>query len=148
MDQTFRLAGLLRLRRLQEERAAAGLAAANAATREAEDERDELTTLMAGTIFPRHTDENAWRCAVAARASLTALVGEATVAVDVAVRRGEIAAEDWTAARTRVAMLDKLAERHEALVRSEEDRTEQQLLDEVASRRRGEPIEPIEQEDR
>ena len=70
------------------------------------------------------------------------------VAVDVAVRRGEIAAEDWTAARTRVAMFDKLAERHEALVRAEEDRTEQQLLDEVASRRRGEPIEPTEQEDR
>lgn len=148
MDQSFRLAGLLRLRRLEEERAAAGLAAANAATREAEDERDELTTVMAGTIFPRHTDENAWRSAVAARASLTALVGEAAVAVDVAVRRGEIAAEDWTAARTRVAMLDKLAERHEALVRAEEDRAEQQLLDEVASRRRSEPIEPTEQEDR
>lgn len=148
MERSFRLAGLLRLRRLQEERAAAGLAAANAATREAESEHDELTTAMAGTIFPRHTDEYAWRSAVAARASLTSLVGEARVAVDVAVRRGEIAAEDWAAARARVAMLDKLAERHEALARAEEDRAEQLLLDEVASRRRGEQIDPIDQEDR
>ncbi len=93
---------------------------------------------MAGTIFPRHVDEDTWRCAVAARASLTALVGEASVAVDVAVRRGELAAADWTAARARVSMLDKLAERHDVLVRAEDDKAEQLLLDEAAARRKDE----------
>jgi flagellar FliJ protein len=136
MERSFRLAGLLRLRRLEEERSAAKLAAANGAIHEAEEQRDDLTSAMAGTIFPRHVDEDTWRCAVAARASLTALVGEATVAVDVAVRRGELAAADWTAARARVSMLDKLADRHDVLVRAEDDKAEQLLLDEAASRRK------------
>jgi flagellar FliJ protein len=138
MERAFRLSGLLRLRRLEEERAASALATANSATRAAASRRDGLADVMAGTIFPRHADEGLWRTAVAARASLTALVGEAEVLAEVAARRGELAAADWTAARTRVSMLDKLAERHTALVRAEDDRTEQQLLDEAAARRRKE----------
>lgn len=138
MERTFRLAGLLRLRRLEEERAAAALATANVQTRQAEADRDDLVNVMAGTIFPHHADEGLWRTAVAARASLTALVGEAEVLAEVAARRGELAAEDWSAARARVSMLDKLAERHDALVRAADDRAEQQLLDEAAARRREE----------
>lgn len=138
MERTFRLAGLLRLRRLEEERAAAALAAANAEARRAEATRDERVNVMAGTVFPRHADEGLWRTAVAARASLTALVGEAEVLAEVAARRGELATQDWSAARSRVSMLDKLAERHEASVRAEDNRVEQQLLDEAAARRREE----------
>ncbi len=60
---------------------------------------------------------------------------EAAVAAQVVARRGEIAAAEWTAARTTVATLDKLAERHEVLVRAEDERVEQLVLDEAASRR-------------
>jgi flagellar FliJ protein len=138
MQRQFRLAGLLRLRRLEEERAAAQLAVANAETRTAERRRDDLTTLMGNAALPLRAGEPGWQAAVAARAALTGMVDEATVAVDVAVRRGELVAADWTGARARVAMLDKLAERHDALVRAEDDRAEQLLLDEAASRRRTE----------
>ncbi|MDO8106119.1 flagellar FliJ family protein [Isoptericola sp. b441] len=146
MQRRFRLAGLLRLRRLQEEQAAADLARANASARQAEEERDELGSLMAGTVFPRHGDELVWRSAVAARAALVGLVDEATVALDVASRRAELAADAWTVSRTKVSMLDKLAERHEELVRADDERVEQQALDEAAARRR--PDDLTDQEDR
>jgi len=138
MQRQFPLAGLARLRKLQEERAAADLALANAVARAAENRREGLATLMGRASMPARAGELEWQAAIAARAALTGLVDEATIAVDVAVRRGEIAAAQWTGARTRVAMLDKLAERHEGLVRAEDDRVEQLLLDEVASRRRTE----------
>lgn len=138
MERQFRLAGLLRLRRLEEERAAAELAVANAQKRAAERRRDELSTLMGGSSMPARSGAPEWQAAVAARAALTGMVDEADIAVAVAVRRGEIVAAEWTGARTRVAMIDKLAERHEALVRAEDERAEQLLLDEAASRRRAE----------
>jgi flagellar protein FliJ len=134
MSRTFRLAGLLRLRRLEEERAAAMLGAANAATRRAEAREIALTSLMASTPLPAYGDEVVWLSAIAARSALVALVEEARVAREVAARRGEIAGAEWAAARTRVATLDKLAERHEAEVRAEDERAEQLLLDEAAIR--------------
>ena len=136
MSRAFRLAGLLRLRRLEEERAAAALATANAETRAAATEREELVALMSGTTFAPHADENQWRAMVAARSSINGLVGEASVALAVAERRGVLATEDWSAARSRLAMVDKLAARHAAMVAAEEEKAEQLVLDEAAARRR------------
>ncbi len=138
MNRTFRLAGLLRLRRLEEERAAAALATANSVTRAEEAHREELTMRLSGASFPRRADESQWLAAAAGRASLAGLVLEAETAVAVAARRAEIASDDWMSARGRVAMLDKLADRHALAVRLAEDAAEQALLDEVAVRRRKE----------
>ncbi|MCV2392786.1 flagellar export protein FliJ [Actinotalea sp. M2MS4P-6] len=135
MSRPFRLGALLRLRQLEEERAAASLAAANVEVREAEDERAELVSLMSGVQFPSRVDDAVWRTLVVSRASLHGLVNEASAVVDVATRRSELATADWTAARTRLAMVDKLADRHAVTVRAEEEKAEQLVLDEAASRR-------------
>jgi flagellar protein FliJ len=138
MNRAFRLAGLLRLRRLEEERAAAELATANAATRTEERERDQLTSRLAVAAFPRQAGESEWLSAAASRAALAGLVNEAQTTVAVATRRAELAGQDWMFARSRVAMLDKLAERHAHAVRIADEAAEQALLDELAARRRKE----------
>lgn len=135
MNRGFRLTGLLRLRKLQEEQAAAVLARANADTARATERHRETRNLMAGTFFPAHGDENVWRAAVADRAAMTSLVTEAAVAAQIVARRAEIAAAEWAAAKTTVATLDKLAERHEVLVKAGDEHAEQLVLDEAASRR-------------
>ncbi|WP_372594390.1 flagellar FliJ family protein [Actinotalea sp.] len=135
MTRDFRLSGLLRLRRLQEEQAAAALSEANSRTAHAHEEHQAFRAVMSSTLFPTHGDPNEWRAAVADRAAMSAIVGEAAIAVQVTARRAEIAAAEWTAARTTVATLDKLADRHEVLVRAEDERAEQLVLDEAASRR-------------
>jgi len=134
VNRSFRLAGLLRLRALQEEQAAAALALANADAGRAGEHHQETRNVMAGTVFPDHGNENTWRAAVADRAAMASLVGDAAIAVQVATRRSELAAAEWTAARTSVATLDKLEDRHDAVVRAEDERTEQLVLDEAASR--------------
>ena len=135
MSRVFRLTGLLRLRALQETQAAAALARANADTARAVELHREVRTVMAGTLFPAHGDANVWRAAVADRAAMASLVTEATVAAQVVARRSEIAAAEWAAAKTSVATLEKLAERHEVLVRADDEHAEQLVLDEAASRR-------------
>ncbi len=135
MNRTFRLGGLLRLRKLQEEQAAAVLARANADTGRAVERQHETRNLMAGHLFPDHGDQDVWRAAVADRAAMASLVTEAAIAVQVVARRSEIAAAEWAAAKTSVATLDKLAERHDVLVKAEDEHSEQLVLDEAASRR-------------
>jgi flagellar FliJ protein len=135
MSNPFRLSGLLRLRKLQEEQAAAVLARANADTARATERHREARNLMAGTFFPAHGDQHVWRAAVADRAAITSLASDAAVAVQVVARRAEIATAEWAAAKTTVATLDKLAERHEVLVKAEDEHAEQLVLDEAASRR-------------
>lgn len=135
MSRGFRLAGLLRLRRLQEEQAAAVLARANAEAARAGREHAEIRTVMAETLLPARADGGAWAAAVADRAAVASMVTEAALVAEVATRRGELAAGEWTAARTTVATLDKLGERHESVVRAEDERAEQLVLDEAAARR-------------
>lgn len=135
MAAAFRLAGLLRLRRLQEDQAAAELARTHAERRAAAHRRDETAQLLAGTSFPVHGDELVWRAAVAGRASLAGLTTEATAALAAVESRVDQATGEWSAARTRATTLSKLEERHEVLVRAEEEAAEQLVLDEAASRR-------------
>ncbi|HMO12369.1 MAG TPA: hypothetical protein PKB06_12910, partial [Actinotalea sp.] len=89
MERAFRLAGLLHLRRLQEEAAAARLAEANRALHVAEEDRDALAVAMAATAFPSQADVTAWQAAAATRASLASLVDEAAVVAIPDSRSGE-----------------------------------------------------------
>lgn len=134
MTPGFPLAGLLRLRRLQEEQAAAELARAHAARRAAQLRREATEDLLAGTAMPHRGSEMDWRAAVAARAALTGLVGEATLATRALDDGVGDAHRAWSAARTVTTTLDKLAERHEAAARAEAERLEQLVLDEAAAR--------------
>ena len=134
MAGPFRLAGLLRLRRLQQDEAAAELARTHAQRRAAEKRRDETADMLAGTTLPRHGDDLSWQAAIAARAALTGLAGEANAAVAAIDSLLARATDDWSAARTRATTLTKLEGRHGLEVRAEEDRAEQAVLDEAAAR--------------
>lgn len=127
---TFRLAGLLRLRQLEEERAAAALAVANAQRAEARRSRDENAERLTSTSLDQHD----FTIAVAGRAALFGLYAESTAYLALVSERAEAAGVEWSGRRTAVRMIDKLAERHAATEETEALRAEQLLLDETAIR--------------
>lgn len=126
----FRLAGVHRLRQLEEERAAAELAKANAEREAARLRREEHVRTLAATTL----DEEDFRVAVAGRAALFGLYAESTAYLQLATDRAEQAGAEWSEARMKVRMIDKLAERHAAGEEAEALRAEQLLLDETAIR--------------
>lgn len=135
MATPFRLAGLLRLRGMQEEQAAGELAIANASLRAAERREQRTARALAESELPERADDLSWQAAVAARAGLTGLLTEAVAARDVVDFRVRQATGDWSDARARAQMIRKLEERHQAALVAEELRLEQLVLDEAASRR-------------
>lgn len=135
MSRAFRLAGLLRLRSMAEEQAAAQLAD-RTRTRDAAAARSSATEqALSGAAFPVTMDATAMRAVVASRMALSSLLVDHRARVDVAQDAMTTAQDDWAAARTRTRTLEKLQEKHEAVVRVEEQRAEQVVLDEVAGRR-------------
>ncbi|WNB85241.1 flagellar FliJ family protein [Cellulomonas sp. ATA003] len=136
MERAFRLAGLLRLRTMQEEQAAARLAAANGALRVAEQRRTATLGSLAGHAMPPTGDAGAWSVAVAGRSALRHLLADA--AVDVHHAGEEVGAHtaQWSAARSRSVGLEKLQDQHRAAVAADDARAEQIALDEVAARTR------------
>ncbi|WP_298462459.1 flagellar export protein FliJ [uncultured Cellulomonas sp.] len=134
MERAFRLAGLLRLRTLQEEQAAAALAAAHAGLQRADAARRATLAGLAGHAMPATGDAGAWRVATTGRAALTHLLADAAIAVDQAGERVTEHTADWSAARSRTVGLEKLHDQHRTAVLAEDARAEQHALDEVAAR--------------
>ena len=136
MERAFRLAGLLRLRTLQEDQAAGALAVSNAALRVAQQHRHATLGTLAEHTLPAAADAAAWRTSVTARGALTHLLADA--AIDVRDARERVVADtaDWSAARSRSVGLEKLRDKHRALVHAEDERAEQHAIDEVAARSR------------
>lgn len=129
----FRLGGLLRLRRLEEERAAAELARANAERQAARERRARAGVELSAAMF-EDGDEASFNAAVAGRASLMGMVEESNLWLAVTDDRAGVAKAYWSGRRTEVRALEKLEERHDAAVLVEEGRAEQLLADEVALR--------------
>lgn len=132
----FRLAGLQRLRKAQEDEAAAELARSTAARRR---EQEKAARALDGLAGSELSDETvlAWRASVAARAAHSAALVLAEAGAQVAAAQERQASAAWSAARQRSKTLEKLAERHAVEQAVEQGRAEQRTLDEVASRRRG-----------
>ena len=133
MERAFRLAGLLRLRKLQEDQAAARLATANAALRVSETRRASTARALSGHSLP-DGDGRTFGAAVVGRASLGSLLGEANAAVGGARERVMADTGAWSATRMRSVGLEKLEDKHRVVVQHEDDRLEQMVLDEIASR--------------
>ncbi|MGV8978417.1 MAG: flagellar FliJ family protein [Cellulomonas sp.] len=134
MSRPFRLASLLHLRGMAEDRAAAELAAA-ARLRAAADDRRRTTEIMLGSAsLPARADELHFRAAAASRAALGSLLTERRSEVQIADGRVVVANAAWTAARVQTKALERLQERHDELVRAEDERAEQMVLDEVGAR--------------
>jgi flagellar FliJ protein len=130
----FRLAGLHRLRKVQEDQAAAELAASARTRRLLQRRAERALDGLAGSELSEG-DVLAWQASVAARAAHTAAVVAARANAAAAEEEERAAAAAWTRARQRSATIDKLAVRHDEAVRAEDDRVEQRALDELATRR-------------
>lgn len=136
MSRPFRLAGLLRFRKLQEDQAAADLAVAHAARRAAAARQARAQNGLADHGFDPVEDNGAWLSTVATRAALRGLASEAGAATELAgieVARRE---EAWSQTRRQLVPLEKLAEKHTEREAVEDLRQEQVALDEIASRTR------------
>jgi flagellar protein FliJ len=144
MERAFRLAGLLRLREVQEDRAAGALAVSNGALRTAQTHQRATLTTLAGHTMPAAADPSGWRTAVTTRGTLTHLLADAAIEVRDAGERVAADTRVWSAARSRCVGLEKLRENHRAAVHAEDERTEQHALDEVAARTARSPIRTTE----
>jgi len=134
MSRPFPLAGLLRVRALAEDTAAAELASARRDERAARDRVARTAELLGTARPPGEADLAAWQAAVAARVALSALLTEDVERVreaEVVVDRRQ---EGWTAARIRTRAVERLRDKHDATEREQDEHAEQAVLDEVASR--------------
>lgn len=135
MSRAFRLAGLLRLRAMAEERAAVELAGTTRRRDAAAALRAATQAALAEQSFDTQMDTLGMQAVVASRLALSALLVDRRAAVEAEDRAVEAADAAWAAARTRTRTLEKLEERHVAAERVEEQRAEQNTLDEIAGRR-------------
>jgi flagellar protein FliJ len=135
VSRTFRLAGLLRLRALAEDRAAVRLAEATREREGAEARRQSTEDTLGGAHLPGSMDASAMRAVVASRLALSGLLTEHAQNVVAAQEVVQQADAAWAEARSRTRTLEKLQERHEEAERVDELRAEQAVLDEIAGRR-------------
>ncbi|OII34911.1 hypothetical protein BIU98_02845 [Curtobacterium sp. MMLR14_010] len=137
MNRRFPLAGLLRLRHAEQDRAAASLAAANDRVREAADARIAARRTLEDTGIAMPIQDAATLSAVAAaRAATRGMLQELDAVVQNRRVDADRAQDEYTAARRSALGLEKLEEQHGTRVAAEELRTEQTVLDEIAARGR------------
>ena len=132
MNRQFSLAGLLRLRQIQQDQAATGLARARSRSssvrvREAAARRD-----LAATDDPISSSASL-RAVAAARSSSHSMLADLQSLGRIAETEEADARSEFIAARTRSVGLEKLQARHHAEVTTEDLRAEQSALDEIAS---------------
>ncbi|WP_152193580.1 flagellar FliJ family protein [Georgenia subflava] len=130
----FRLAGLLRLRDLQEEQAAAELAERTRRRAAADARAQQAQRLLVGSEIVGG-DAAAWRVSVATRAARSAAVADAQAGAAAATAEEVRAQGEWSTARQRSTTLEKLAEKHRTAVTEAENHSEQLTLDELAVQR-------------
>jgi len=132
MNRQFSLAGLLRLRQIQQDQAASGLARA----------RSRSSSVRAREASARRqlsaTDEDivssaSLRAVAAARSASHSMLADLQNLARIAETDEATAREEFIAARTRSVGLEKLQARHHAEVNTAELRAEQSTLDEISS---------------
>lgn len=132
MNRQFPLAGLLRLRRMQEDQAASGLARAHSRSQSARERRAAARTELqdsGGAVG----SSSALLAIAAARASSQSMLADLDALA--AATESELAAAraEYTEARRQAVGLEKLELRHGAELAVAELRSEQGVLDEIAS---------------
>ncbi|MEB7447837.1 flagellar FliJ family protein [Arthrobacter koreensis] len=131
MGRNFPLAGLLRLRRLQQDSAAGTLAAANADLRRAAEARIEAYGSLAATPLEA-ADAATLNAIAAARASSRSMLADLLASEQLKNAAVNTAQAEFQAARARSVGLEKLEAKHSDAVAVEDLRTEQNVLDELA----------------
>jgi len=139
MARRFPLAGLLRLRHAEQDRAAAALAAANERVRDAADARIAARRSLADAEGSQPIQDAATLSAVAAaRAATRGMLEELDAVVRSRRADADQAQDDYNGARRSALGLEKLEAQHTEQQTAEELRTEQNALDEIAARSRAE----------
>lgn len=133
MNRTFPLAGLLRVREVEEDLAAGELARAQRERTAAEERVEAVRAELQGQDL-RPANDAAWQAMVAGRAALSALLSESIAARQAADQQVRGREQEWTAARARTRAVERLAERHTDRVSAAERKAEQAGLDEIAAR--------------
>lgn len=135
MTASFPLAGLLRLRRLEEDRAGArfGSASGRLAALAARERRALTDTEQLATDID---SVEALRAVAAARASALGMLTELQALTATAQAERDAAEQEFGAARARTIGLEKLETRHVAETTAAALAAEQAVLDELGSRAR------------
>lgn len=136
MNRKFPLAAVLRVRKVQEDKAAAAVAAARAELALAVQREQELEVRLEGGVAPESATYVDWIATTSARLSLAHDAAAARTARNEREAGVAGALDQWAAARAAARGVERLAERHAEAVRLEDERAEQRELDERASTRR------------
>lgn len=132
MARMFPLAGLLRLRQVQEEQAASDLAVANARSRELRSRQSRSRDAL-GMSSSEPTTAAVLYAVAAARASSRSMLAELDSLESEHQPVLDQANETFAEARARSIGLEKLAGRHQQQQTEEELHAEQAAIDEMAS---------------
>lgn len=135
MSRPFPLAGLLRVRALAEDTAAAELAAARREEDAARRRAARTAEMLGSSRPPGEAELSAWKAAVAARVALSSLLTEDVADLRDAEEDTGRRQDQWTRARTRTRAVERLRDKHDEEQRAEDERAEQAAIDEVAARR-------------
>ncbi len=133
MSRRFPLAGVLRVRRVQEDLARAEVARAQAAARKAEREARARADLLEGYEIPEHAVALAFVAAASARTSLAMEASAARVVVGLAHDEVGVQLAQWQERAMRVDALESLEQRHRDDVRRADQAVEQHLADDLAA---------------
>jgi len=132
----FSLAGLLRLRQIEQDQAASDLANANALLYESSVHERQLRTALAATESEATGTETLYAVAASRAASRGMLAEACALAAARRLAAGE-AQHGYNAARARAITLEKLEDQHAEALSMQELREEQHVIDEIASQRWG-----------
>ena len=132
MARDFSLAGLLRLRQLQQDAAAGVASAANGRLRDTQAQRARMRADL-GTHSVDPVDTFSLVAVAAARASARGMLAELQVVAEEQLAAVDTATRELSAARARALQLEKLADKHGELQHADDLRGEQAVLDELAS---------------
>lgn len=132
MARPFPLAGLLRLRHLQQEQAQARLAGAHALLRE-NTERRRRTRAALGNTAAEASTVAALSAIAAARASSRSMAEDLAALEQLRQEAAETARSEYETSRARSIGLEKLQSRHLRAVITEQLHAEQGVIDEIAS---------------
>ena len=142
MPRMFPLAGLLRLRQIQQDQAASDLAAARRRANESAARERRAQSALSG-IATDVGDSSVLYAIAAARASSRSMLAELQEIERADRENAEAANESFTTARARSVGLEKLERRHVEGVEHAELRAEQGVLDEIANRDWKRPAEGL-----
>ena len=132
MNRQFSLAGLLRLRQIQQDQAATGLARARSRSSSVR-AREAAARRELGARDEPISSSASLRAIAAARSSSHSMLADLENLGRIAETDEADARSEFIAARTRSVGLEKLQARHDAEVNTEDLRIEQSALDEIAS---------------